>query len=454
MRLTIANKLTIAGPPSIFLSQVKSRLTIANPAYLENQKMNRWNGKTPESLHYFKESSSGLEVPRGFIRQLIGMAKRTGELYQLDDRRRSLPEVDFTFSGQLRPFQETAARAMLSRDFGTLAAPTGSGKTVMALTMIAQRRQPALVITHTKELMNQWVNRIGQFLRIPSDEVGRIGDGERTVGKRVTVALVQTLFKCADEVFPYISYLIVDECHRTPSRTFTEVVTAFDCKYMTGLSATPWRRDHLSKLIFWHVGDVIHEVPKEELIATGDVLRAEVITRGTDFRPFSDPTTEYSRMLSELTEDQSRNELIAQDVAKEVENGGGICLVFTDRKSHCDILRVLLARHGVESHLLTGDVKNGERRQVVEDLNAGRIKVLVATGQLIGEGFDCKELSTLFLATPIRFDGRLLQYLGRVLRPAPGKKTAKVYDYVDSKVGVLKASAAARRRVYHAQQNA
>ncbi len=70
-------------------------------------------------------------------------------------------------------------------------------------------------------------------------------------------------------------------------------------------------------------------------------------------------------------------------------------------------------------------------------LNAGQVKVLVATGQLIGEGFDCRDLSTLFLATPIRFNGRLLQYLGRILRPAPGKDKARVYDYLDIQVGVL-----------------
>jgi superfamily II DNA or RNA helicase len=76
------------------------------------------------------------------------------------------------------------------------------------------------------------------------------------------------------------------------------------------------------------------------------------------------------------------------------------------------------------------------------------VKILVATGQLIGESFDCRELSTPFLATPIKFGGRLLQYLGRVLRPAPGKDKAKVYDYVDKEVGVLRAAGEARRRVY------
>lgn len=81
-------------------------------------------------------------------------------------------------------------------------------------------------------------------------------------------------------------------------------------------------------------------------------------------------------------------------------------------------------------------------------LNAGRVKVLVATGQLIGEGFDCRELSTLFLATPIKFNGRLIQYLGRVLRPAPGKDKARVYDYLDIQVGVLENAARERERVY------
>jgi superfamily II DNA or RNA helicase len=122
--------------------------------------------------------------------------------------------------------------------------------------------------------------------------------------------------------------------------------------------------------------------------------------------------------------------------------------VISDRKTHCSTLQKLLSRYGIKSEVLTGDVSNGERKATVESLNLGHIKVLIATGQLIGEGFDCKELSTLFLATPIKFDGRLIQYLGRVLRPAPGKKKARVYDYIDSKVGVLKAAAAARGRVY------
>jgi superfamily II DNA or RNA helicase len=124
-----------------------------------------------------------------------------------------------------------------------------------------------------------------------------------------------------------------------------------------------------------------------------------------------------------------------------------VCLVLSDRKAHCEALQEALRGHGIKAAILTGDLGNGERQAVVEALNMGGVKVLVATGQLIGEGFDCRELSTLFLATPIKFNGRLLQYLGRVLRPAPGKDRARVYDYLDP-VGVLENAAQARQRVY------
>jgi superfamily II DNA or RNA helicase len=216
---------------------------------------------------------------------------------------------------------------------------------------------------------------------------------------------------------------------------------------MLGLSATPWRRDGLSRLIYWHLGDKVHEVDKGALVDAGHVLAADVVWRETSFRPTYDPSEEYSKMLSELTQDPDRNALIASDVAREAGNGGGVCLVLSDRKAHCDTLAAHLKDWGVESSVLTGDLGNGARAAVVEALNGGRVKVLVATGALLGEGFDCAALSTLFLATPIKFNGRLLQYLGRVLRPAPGKDKARVYDYLDP-VGVLKNAARSRQREY------
>jgi superfamily II DNA or RNA helicase len=425
-------------------------LEISNPKWVENERMGRWNRGVPRTLRFYdKVGADGLWIPRGYLRQLILLCRRMGVDHRIEDRRRSLPPVEFAFSGELRGFQAEAVEQMAARDFGTLSSPTGSGKTVMALGLVARRRQPTVVVVHTKDLAAQWVERIGAFLSVPAAECGMIAGGRARIGERITVALVQSLYKCAEEVSARTGFLVVDECHRCPSRTFTEAVTGFDCRYMLGLSATPYRRDNLSRLIFWHLGDVHHEVARDDLVRSGAVLAADIVTRATVFRSYSDPLTEYSRMLSELTGDTERNLLIARDVADEAAGGGGISLVLSDRKAHCENLKTLLLhRYKTPSELMTGDLPPQERQAVVDRLNAGAARVVIATGQLIGEGFDCPNLSSLFLATPIRFSGRVLQYLGRVLRPAPGKERARVFDYVDAEVETLAKAAEARRRVY------
>jgi len=448
--ITISHNLQLENVPSEIMEVLTDRLEILNPKWIENERMKRWNRGTPKSLRFFdRVGSSGLWIPRGYMRQLVLLCRRHKIKYEIDDCRRSLPPKNFSFKGRLRPFQQKAVDEMLAKDFGTLSSATGSGKTIMALYMVARRRQPALIVVHTKDLASQWTERIETFLGIPAPKVGLIGSGKKELGDKITVALVQSLYKCVEEIADQIGFLVVDECHRCPSRIFTEAVTGFDARYMLGLSATPWRRDKLSKLIFWHLGDVHHEVDKAHLVETGDVLPAEVIVRETNFKPFYDPVNEYSKMLSELTADTDRNVLIASDVAQETLNCGGICLVLSDRKAHCENLQSLLKyRFKIDSELLTGDLNLSERQKVIERLNQNKVDVVIATGQLIGEGFDCKNLSTLFLATPISFSGRVLQYLGRVLRPAPGKKMARVFDYIDIHVETLTKAAQSRQRVY------
>ena len=442
--------------PDPIYEELVSMLQFTNPKWIENERMGRWNRGVPKTLKFFRRNGTdGLVIPRGIMRQLILMARKQEEPVVIQDLRRKAAEVTFRFNGRLRPFQTIAVTTMLSKDFGTLSAPTGSGKTVMALWMIAQRRQPTLIVVHTKELARQWVQRIGEHLGIASEQVGVIGGGKQRVGEAITVAMVQSLYKCADDIAPAIGHLVVDECHRAPSRTFTEAVTAFDAHYMLGLSATPWRRDRLSKLIFWHLGDIHHEVQVGDLVASGHILDIDVVFRPTTFVSYADPVNEYSKMLAELTHHDERNRMIAADVFTAL--GGqcksGVGLVLSDRKNHCQVLKALLQhKYHLPVGLLTGDVSPEQRDAVVDRLNSGEIRVLVATGQLVGEGFDCPKLSTLFLATPVRFSGRIVQYLGRVLRPSAGVERAKVYDYVDEHVAPLKAAARARLKVYSQMQ--
>lgn len=450
MKIIISNHLRLIQIPPPFLQLLIEKLTVTNPKWLENDRLGRWNRGTSKELKFYdKIRNNTLLIPRGYVKQLILLCRSENIPYQLEDKRRFLPERNFDFSGHLKPFQQKAIDVMMAKEFGTLSAPTGSGKTVMALYMIARRKQPALIVVHTKDLALQWVDRIGQFLKISEKDVGFIGGGKNNIGEKITVSLVQSLYKCAEETARHIGFLVVDECHRCPSRTFTEAVTEFDSRYMLGLSATPWRRDKLSRLIFWHLGDMHHKIEQDRLIKSGEVLSAHVIYRETEFKPYYDPVNEYSKMLSELTMDDKRNHLIASDIAKEAKNSKSVCLVLSDRKKHCESLHSILRfKYKIKPDLLTGDLAIDQRREVLDRLKKGKVKVLMATGQLIGEGFDNKDLSHLFLATPIRFRGRVIQYLGRILRPAPGKKKAVVYDYVDVKVNVLKAAARARQKVY------
>ena len=451
LKITLKNHLRVTEIPPELSALITRQLTLPNPRYLENLRMGRWNRGVPKELFFFDRlRGGGLILPRGFIRQLITLCRSRKVPYSIDDQRRTLPDVGFRFQGELHSFQKGAVHRVLRKEFGTLCAPTGSGKTVMALYIIAQRRQPALIIVHTRDLADQWAEGIERFLKIPPQEIGMIGGGRKKIGNFVTVSLVQSLYKCADEMSTRVGHLVVDECHRTPSRTFTDAVSEFDSKYMLGLSATPWRRDKLSKLIFCHLGDISAEVDKKELERSGNVLRADVVFRKTAFKPFHDPVTEYSKMLSELTMNDERNRMIADDVAEEAGRpAGGICLVLSDRKKHCEALFSLVRfKHNLAVAVLTGDVGADERARIKQRLNRGEIDVLIATGQLIGEGFDCKDLTSLFLATPVRFSGRVIQYLGRILRPAPGKDRARVFDYVDVQVEPLLKAARARRKIY------
>ena len=449
LKIELSNDLKLSDIPESLKSELIGKLTIPNPKWLENARMGRWNRNVPKLLRFFNRYKETLWIPRGYLRQLIIMCRHYKIPYQMEDHRRKLPSVDFSFQGELKPFQQGAVEKMLARDFGTLNSPTGSGKTVMGLFMIAHRQQPALVVVHTKDLAYQWIEQIKHFLGIPESQIGLIGSGKKKIGDAITVALVQSLYRCADVVSKRVGHIIVDECHRTPSRTFTDAVIEFDAIFMLGLSATPFRRDNLSNLIFWHLGDVHHSVDKSQLIEEGHILEAEIILRETDFEPYHDPVNSYSKMLLELTMNDERNHLIASDVVKEIQKGKGVSLVLSDRKRHCETLVSLLRyKHHVDADLLTGDLSNEKRQNVLRRVNTGAVPVVIATGQLVGEGFDCPNLTSLFLATPIRFSGRVLQYLGRVLRPATDKKSARVYDYVDIRVGVLQSAAKHRQKVY------
>lgn len=438
--LTVASDCLLTGAAPATLEFLKKELTIANPKYVDAVKYGRWVGKRLKPKLKFYTGKKNLRFPRGFaneavrfIRQLEGTAPR------LVDKRVELTPVSLQFTGELRPYQNQAVAEIVSRQFGVLESGTGSGKTVMALAVIAQRKQPALILVHNKELLYQWSDRIETFLGV---KAGLVGDGRFDL-RDVTVAIVNTARNKIDQLQNHFGQLLVDECHRVPSSLFTDVVTGFDCKYMLGLSATAFRRDGLSRLINIYLGDLVHRVDTKSLEEVGAVLRPKVLVHETSF--YFRYRDNYQDLLKALTTDEPRNNQIADDVKAECARIASGILVVSDRVAHCELLVALFSQRGIDARLLTGRSPTEERQQTVEDVRAGKVQVLVSTLQLIGEGFDCPGLSSLFLTTPIKFSGRLLQVVGRILRPAKGK-VARVHDYVDHEVGVLARSADSRRQ--------
>ncbi|SMC60324.1 Superfamily II DNA or RNA helicase [Desulfocicer vacuolatum DSM 3385] len=445
MKFILNNQVNLLGLKSQTADIIKQHLTLLNPKYEEARKMGRYSGNIPEKLTFFNNIENGLQCPRGFSDQAYRICRQNEDRIKVEDNRRVLPPVDFNFTGTLRDYQDTAVSAMIPHTHGTLFAPTGSGKTVMALAIIARHSQPTLIVVHTRELLNQWLGAIEHFLGIT--DVGILGAGKFKPGNIISVGLVQTLKNKYAAITKKVGHVIVDECHKCPARTFTDVITQFDAKFFTGLSATPWRRDKLTLSIYFHLGEQRHQVPREQLFQQGNLIKPRVIPRETVFETPTDPGRYYSIMMKELCRDPERNRLICRDIS--LDDNKGIKLILSDRREHChELARILDADYGLASMVLTGSTPAGKREEIVSSLKECSSAILISTIALLSEGFDLPRLSTLFLTTPIRFSGRLMQCLGRILRPAPGKNKATVYDYVDTRVGVLCNAAAAREQIY------
>jgi SNF2 family DNA or RNA helicase len=181
MKFILDNQLTLTALDPATRQHLKRRLTMQNPAYREAEKAGRYTGGIPTQLYFFQESGDRLSCPRGFAEQ----AYRTLKQVDVLDHRRIVP-AEIRFKGKLRPFQEKAVKDMLMHSDGVLSAGTGSGKTVMALNMAADRGQRTLVVVHTRELLAQWCDRIEQFCGIQS---GQIGGGRFDLGEQITVGL-------------------------------------------------------------------------------------------------------------------------------------------------------------------------------------------------------------------------------------------------------------------------
>ena len=418
--------------------KLTERLVFINPEYEFRQSRGEWLGSIPPQIHCLYEQRRNYFIPRGFLNQLLVLCQSFGLTYRLIDRQRELEPVDFQFHGVLKDYQELAYEEMIARDHGTLVGGAKSGKTVIALYLISQRQQPTMIVVPNVALLGHWKEKLVRFLKVSPEEVGIIGEGKFEVGSRVSVAHVSALYRRVREVRDKVGHLVVDECHRTPSRTFTQVVSNFDCRFLLGLSSTNQRRDRLTRLIYYYVGDILHQIDARKATEIRAIFQADVVVRQTDFEYPYESSDDYPAMLEALARDQERNRLIADDVSREINEGAGApLLVLTQDKEQDHSLKDMLQKEGVSSVSMDPDLIAKGEKGLNEQLESKNVQVVLANRQLFQKMISEAKFEALFLTTPLNFRGRTIDWFQEILRRNDGQRLVKLYDYVDSKISIL-----------------
>jgi len=346
------------------------------------------------------------------------------------------------FHGLLNDLQVAAAQALFEHETGVLVAPTAFGKTVVGAWLIARRQTDTLVLVHTRQLMDQWIRRLEEFLQPPPGTIGQIGAGKKHATGLVDVAILQSLIHRGEvnEAVEHYGHVIFDECHHISARNFELVARAARARYITGFSATVERRDGHHPIIFMQCGPVRHRVTVEKQQAT-DLLTRIVRVRATGF-VLADALARLNSLTIHdvydcLIHDEQRNQLIIADALLCLQKGRWP-LILTERREHLKYLAESLSSAVPNLVVLTGGMTQKQRQAKIADLQQSAPRVVLATGRYLGEGFDDQRLDTLRLALPISWKGTLAQYAGRLNRACPGKHDVEIYDYADLEVPMLK----------------
>ncbi|PIR23531.1 MAG: hypothetical protein COV44_02345 [Deltaproteobacteria bacterium CG11_big_fil_rev_8_21_14_0_20_45_16] len=428
-------------PPNIVAS-LKRSATFANPEFFKLQQMRFSTWKTPRYIFCGSTNGNQIVLPRGNLDFCKDLGEELGGEVIIHDTRPKFRRKRIKFKGELRTDQKKAVKEMVKHDFGVLVAPPGVGKTVIGCYMIAKRKLSTLVLVHRKPLMDQWIDRIGDFLDIDPKEIGSFGGVRKKPKGKIDVAMLQTLSKLEDssDFLSQYGQVIIDECHHIPAVSFEEVLKKIPAKYFLGLTATPIRKDGLQAILYMQCGPIRYEM--EDYGAKN--LQKRVLVRETNFRLDQGISEQLPihEIWNQLVECSERTELIASDVEACI-NEGAFPLIISDRKEHLVKLVDAISKRlktRAEPLLLVGDMGKKERQTIFEKIEAftsdSKPFYVLSTGSLIGEGVDLPMLDRLILATPISFKGRLKQYVGRLHRPYDGKKSVRVYDYLDPEMGL------------------
>lgn len=437
LAITLNNKIHISrnGMPLSLISFLKEELNFPNSEAIIKKKAGRNTWGMERYYRFVEDRENEVLLPKGFVGKLIRFCKEQAIVHDFIDSRKRHKEILYPSTIQLRDYQQVALDAALKKDMGIIVAPPGTGKTVIGLKLIAEKRQPALIIVHRTQLAEQWAERVEAFLGIPKNKIGRIGGGKLKLGDWVTITTIQALAKVLDkpgatDLTDVFGITIIDECHHSPAETFRNTINRLNTYYQYGLTATPFRKYEGAKLITIHLGEVIAEIKAAE---TGIAEHADIIVRNTELDiPFNPKTDRFETLSKILVHDSARNKMILTDVLRALNKGRKVVII-TERKEHIDTLHQYL-KQSFEVVTLSGEDTESKRREKWNVLNAGQYQVLVTTGQFFGEGTDLQNAQCLFLVYPFAFEGKLVQYIGRVQRSGA---VPTIYDYRDIKIDYL-----------------
>jgi superfamily II DNA or RNA helicase len=438
---------------------------LPNPEYYKREAQGRWTGNTQKEFVLYERVGNDLLLPFGCFRELW---KRFGGKCEWVNCIHDKTAVNYASHIKLYPYQEQAVNRLLSAKNGILVSPCGSGKTQMALELIARIGGKALWLTHTGELLTQSMDRAKSCFDLSKQDYGTITAGKVNIGSAITFATVQTM--CNIDIKQYAKewdVVIVDECHKaigTPTKImqFYKVLSNLSARYKVGVTATPKRADGLERCMTALLGNIEHTIPKEEVKKF--TCPVKVYKCETDYKPnldvvlAGDGTIVYGSLISDLIQDNERNKRIAEDIwaLSLGKNGNTRILVLSDRVEHLSRLRELILRFDaglndkVKQLMALSNSKKAreERRQVLKDLNEGKINVVLATYALAKEGLDVPKLNYVVFASPVKDATTVEQASGRVGRKAEGKEYGVVIDYVDSNFGMLAGFSKKRNSVY------
>lgn len=446
------------------LNIIKRLAAFKNPDFYKAQAMRLPTFDKPRIISLSDETPEYLCLPRGCELDLLDLFNTHGVDIKWIDKSYSGKQIDVEFNGQLRDEQEDAVGSMIQHDNGVLSATTAFGKTVIGAKFISVKKVNTLILVHTRQLLEQWKERLNQFLVInealPSDEIkkrgrkknrsiiGQLGGGKNNLSGIIDVAIMQSLVK-GDEVKECVrnyGMVIVDECHHVPAFSFEQILKNLTAKHVYGLTATPVRPDGHHPIIFMQCGPVRYKVDARKQ-AEKRPFEHYVIPRFTPFRkPVHQDEKEWSisEIYAEIATSQIRNQLIIDDVVKSVKEGRNP-IILTERTAHVETLAKALREVLPNVITLTGGMSAKARKtslEMISTVPTDSSIVLVATGRFVGEGFDEPRLDTLFLAMPVAWKGTIQQYAGRLHRLYQNKSEVQIYDYVDVHVRVLE-------RMYH-----